>query len=108
MRFLLFAATLPISAALALADSGKPTRAGGEVVRRQCALCHGPGIGGAPRIGDRSAWAPRAKGGLDALVRSAAMGRGGMPPRGGMSDLSEGELRAAVLYMLELSDADAP
>ena len=50
-------------------------------------------------IGDRSAWLPRAKQGLDAVVRSAIKGRGGMPPRGGMADHTDPEIRGAIVYM---------
>jgi cytochrome c5 len=74
-------------------------RTGEQVVRAQCARCHEAGVGGAPRIGDRSAWTPRMEKGLDVLVRSAIRGHGGMPPRGGQADLTDSELRSAVLYM---------
>lgn len=74
-------------------------RRGEQVVQMQCAKCHQSGAGGAPRIGDRDAWIPRLKRGLDALVRSAVHGHGPMPPRGGMNDLTESELRGAIVYM---------
>jgi cytochrome c5 len=74
-------------------------RTGEEVVKAQCHKCHEAGVGGAPRIGDRAAWAPRLSHGLDALVRSAINGHGGMPPRGGVANLTDSELRHAILYM---------
>lgn len=74
-------------------------RSGEQVVTAQCAKCHQAGEGGAPKIGDRAAWIPRLNGGIDRLLRSAIRGHGGMPPRGGEADLTDGELRAAVLYM---------
>jgi cytochrome c5 len=74
-------------------------RSGGRIVRAQCAKCHEAGLGGAPRIGDREAWAPRLKDGLDNAVRVAIRGHGGMPPRGDRSDLTDAEVRNAVLYM---------
>jgi hypothetical protein len=61
--------------------------------------CHETGVGGAPRIGDRSAWLPRLKLGLDTLILSAINGHGGMPPRGGAADLTDPEIRSAVVYM---------
>jgi cytochrome c5 len=76
-----------------------PERTGSEVVRAQCAKCHEAGTANAPRIGDKAAWAPRLKLGLDALVYTAIRGHGGMPPRGGKADLTDGELRAAILYL---------
>ena len=74
-------------------------RTGEQVVQAQCSKCHQAGAGGAPRIGDRSAWIPRLKSGLDHTVRSAMKGHGGMPARGGMADLSDTELRNAIIYM---------
>ena len=74
-------------------------RTGEQVVQAQCSKCHQAGTGGAPRIGDRSAWIPRLKNGLDHTVRSAMKGHGGMPARGGMADLSDTELRNAIIYM---------
>ena len=100
--------TLTLSTAILVAQAAVPptsTRSGAQIVQNQCALCHGPGVGGAPRIGDRGAWNKRLSSGLDGLVRSAAIGKGGMPPRGGQSDLSDSELRAAVAHMLHASGA---
>ncbi len=74
-------------------------RSGEQVVQAQCHKCHEAGVGGAPRIGDTAAWSPRLAHGLDALVRSAINGHGGMPARGGMIDLTDGELRSAIMYM---------
>ena len=75
-------------------------RSGEQVVRTQCVKCHGTGVDGAPRIGDRAAWISRMEYGIDALVRSAINGHGGMPPRGGMAQLSSEEIRSAIVYML--------
>ena len=110
MRF----ATAALAAAVAglplavLPTATPPQRSGAEVVSYQCVLCHGRGVGGAPRIGDRPACERRSRQGFDALFRSASDGRGAMPPRGGLSDLTDEELRAAIRYMLELSNAAEP
>jgi cytochrome c5 len=74
-------------------------RKGKEIVQAQCAKCHETGVFGAPKIGDRTAWIMRLRRGLDFAVRSAINGHGPMPPRGGMADLTDLELRAAILYM---------
>jgi len=74
-------------------------RSGEEIVKMQCHKCHEKGIGGAPKIGDRKAWAPRLTQGLDVTVRSAINGHGGMPARGGMANLTDAELRSAIVYM---------
>jgi len=79
-------------------------RKGKQVVEARCADCHQTGKEGAPRIGDRQAWLPRLKHGLDYLLRSAINGHGSMPPRGGMADLTDSELRGAIVYMLNPSE----
>ena len=78
-------------------------RTGEQVVRAQCSKCHQTGAGGAPKIGDRDAWIPRMNQGLDAVVRSAINGHGGMPARGGLANLTDTEIRNAVIYMFNPS-----
>jgi cytochrome c5 len=93
---------VPASAALLLAGLAQAQpreRSGAEVVAAQCVKCHETGLHGAPKINDRAAWTPRMKYGVDATVRSAIHGHGAMPARGGMADLTDAELRAAILYM---------
>ena len=80
---------------------------GKQIVEAQCFKCHQTGVGGAPRIGDRDAWIPRVKQGFEVVVRSAIKGHGGMPPRGGMADLSDAEIRSAVVYMFNQGTAPA-
>lgn len=73
-------------------------RAGAFVVHESCRSCHDIGQDGAPKIGDRHAWAPRMNQGLDALVHSVAAGKCGVP-RGG-SDADDMELARAVVRMI--------
>jgi len=75
-------------------------RSGERIVRTYCFKCHDQGAGGAPKIGDRAAWIPRARQGFDVLVSSAINGHGGMPPRGGVANLTDKEIRAAVTYLM--------
>jgi len=75
-------------------------RSGGQVVQEHCAKCHQTGVGGAPKIGDRAAWIPRLKQGFEVAVRSAIKGHGPMPARGGVADLTDSEIRAAIAYMI--------
>jgi cytochrome c5 len=82
-------------------------RSGEQIVQARCRECHDTGVGGAPKIGDRAAWAPRIKDGLDNTVRSAIRGHGGMPARGGMADLTDAELRSAIVYMFSKGAAPA-
>ena len=74
-------------------------RSGAEIVQAYCFKCHETGTGGAPKIGDRTDWAPRVKLGLEVLTRSAINGHGGMPPRGGVANLTDAEIRLAITYM---------
>ncbi|HVO88402.1 MAG TPA: c-type cytochrome [Casimicrobiaceae bacterium] len=89
-------------ASQALAQAPAPAdRTGEQVVKARCIECHGTGKNGAPRIGDKQAWIPRMKNGFDVVVRSAIKGHGAMPPRGGMADLTDGEIRSAIAYMFQ-------
>lgn len=80
-------------------------RTGEQVVKEQCGACHLTGKDGAPRIGDRDAWVGRVREGLDKVVASGIHGRGAMPARGGLADLTDAEMRAAVIYMFNASIA---
>jgi cytochrome c5 len=65
-----------------------------------CSACHGTGAAGAPKFGDKAAWAPRVKSGNEALYASALKGKGAMPPKGGNPSLSDADVKAAVDYMV--------
>lgn len=79
-----------------------------QIVQGACAACHQQGQQGAPKFGDREAWIPRLKKGLDSLVVSAIHGHGGMPARGGLPDLSDVQIRGAIVYMFNFGIAAAP
>lgn len=73
--------------------------AAGEALYKQaCVACHAAGVAGAPKFGDKAAWAPRIATGLDMLTTSVIKGKNAMPPRGGSAG-SDGDIRAAVEYM---------
>lgn len=80
-------------------------RSGAQLVKAKCGDCHVTGANGAPKIGDRDAWVNRVSGGLDKVIASGIHGRGAMPPRGGMADITDEEMRAAVVYMFTESTA---
>ena len=61
--------------------------------------CHAAGVAGAPKIGDKAAWAPRLAAGVDGLTASVIKGKGAMPPKGG-SGASEADIKAVVAYMV--------
>ena len=79
-------------------------RSGEEIVKGVCNSCHQAGVAGAPKIGDKAAWAPRLAQGLDGLVKSATAGKNAMPPKGG-ADLTPAELTRAIVFMANKSGA---
>ena len=81
----------------AAADSGPPA-----LYNQVCSACHATGVAGAPKVGDKTAWAPRAAQGVDALTASAIKGKGAMPPKGGSSG-SDADIKAVVTYMVGAS-----
>jgi cytochrome c5 len=91
------ASASPPGAAPAPAAAGKPD--GAKVYASACSACHAAGVAGAPKFGDKAAWAPRVKQGIDALVASVLKGKGAMPPKGGLAGASDADIRAAVEYM---------
>lgn len=70
---------------------------------KSCAVCHATGVAGAPKLGDKAAWAPRISTGADALVASVTNGKGVMPPKGTCMDCSGADLKAAVDYIVSQS-----
>ena len=97
-------ATAPAAAATpaaAPATSAKPD--GKKIYDTACMACHGAGVAGAPKFGDKAAWAPRIKLGIDALHASALKGKGAMPPKGGNLSLGDADVKAAVDYMVNAS-----
>ena len=73
---------------------------GAKVFASGCNVCHTAGVAGAPKLGDKAAWAPRVGQGIDALTAAVIKGKGAMPPRGAVANASDAELRGAVEYMV--------
>ena len=92
------AAAAPAEAA-APAPAAAATDEVSALYKKSCAMCHGTGAGGAPKVGDKDAWAPRIATGMDELMKVAINGRGGMPARGG-TKASDDELKTVVEYMV--------
>lgn len=82
------------------AYSSPKTRSGDQVVQERCQECHATGKNGAPKLGEMADWKPRLKNGVDPLVKSAINGHNAMPARGGLANLSDAEMKAAVEYMV--------
>lgn len=133
-RSLALAGALALSASLAVAMGGRPKaddeaanarikpmaqlslvsapataaaggRSGEDLYKAICGACHEAGVAGAPKTGDKAAWAPRIGVGLDVLVKTAKAGKNAMPPKGG-SDANDEELTRAVVYMVNKSGAN--
>ena len=92
------AAAAPAKVAAVAAAPGKVD--GKKVYDTACAACHVAGVAGAPKLADKAAWAPRMKGGVEALYTAAIKGKGAMPAKGGNAALSDAEVKAAVDVML--------
>jgi cytochrome c5 len=65
-----------------------------------CQMCHGTGVAGAPKVGDKAAWAPRLAQGVDGLTASAIKGKGAMPPKGGAATATDADIKAVVAYLV--------
>ncbi len=91
---------VPAPAAKTAAAGGVAQANGQQIYQQVCAACHDSGAAGAPKSGDKGAWAARIKKGKDTLYQSALNGIGAMPPKGGNAQLSEKQVKAAVDYML--------
>jgi cytochrome c5 len=94
------------------APAAAPTAAavdlpGDQVYQQVCTACHGAAVAGAPKTGDKAAWAPRIAQGMDVLNKHAIEGYQGkagyMPPKGGRTDLSDQSVIGAVQYMVDLA-----
>jgi cytochrome c5 len=88
----------------AAAPAKAPAAADGKgVYDKVCFACHQQSVAGSPKLGDKAAWAPRLQTGTGAMVQSVIKGKGAMPPKAGNPALSEGEIRAAVEFMVSQS-----
>ena len=76
------------------------TRSGEAVFQSVCTACHSTGAAGAPKIGDKTAWSPRIAQGERTLLQHALQGFNAMPARGTCAACSDGELKAAVDYLV--------
>jgi cytochrome c5 len=97
------AAPTAVPAAAATATAAAPAAAAGgngkALFDTTCVACHGAGVAGAPKFGDKAAWAPRIAQGLATLQDHALHGKGAMPPKGG-SSAPDADVKAAVEYMV--------
>jgi cytochrome c5 len=91
-----------ITSVMLLGFTGLASAADGQTIYRQsCQSCHASGVAGAPKLGDKDAWAPRIATGMDAMMASVMNGKNAMPPKGACMSCSDDDLKAAVQYMVD-------
>ena len=80
---------------------------GTELFEQTCSACHGQGIAGAPRAGDKAAWAARIAEGKPMLYEHALKGYQGkagvMPPKGGRMDAPDELVKEAVDHLVQMA-----
>jgi cytochrome c5 len=93
-------ASVPQAAAPAAGgQSADNAQAGKALYEQVCQACHAAGVLGAPKFGDKAAWAPRLQDSMDTVYNYALHGKGAMPPKGG-SNAPDADVKAAVDYMV--------
>lgn len=90
------AVTAPAAAAV------DPNVKGKEIYQTVCMACHATGVANSPKFGDKAAWAPRLKDGIENAIAIGIKGLNAMPPKGGYTGSDE-EFKAAALYMINNS-----
>lgn len=102
------AAAAPAEAAAPAAVAAADNAAGKSVYNKTCALCHGAGVAGAPKVGDKADWGPRIAQGKDTLYKHATEGyngaKGAMPAKGGNPALKDDEVKEIVDFMVAKSE----
>ncbi len=97
----------PVAATSAATPAAAGKADGKRVYESTCTVCHGAGLAGAPKVGDKAAWAPRIAQGINVLYTHAIgglTGKGGvMPPKGGNLALTDPDVKAAVDFMVAAS-----
>lgn len=92
----------PAAALATAAASQSDTAKGKAIYDKTCMACHATGVAGAPKAGDKAAWASHLSHGMDQLYTHAIKGFKAMPPKGGNVSLSDADVKAAVDYMVSL------
>jgi cytochrome c5 len=89
------------------AGAAEMPKTGEALFQQTCSACHGAGIAGAPKAGDKAAWAPRIAKGNAMLYDHAMHGftgtSGVMPAKGGRTDAPDDLVKQAVDYMVGMA-----
>ncbi len=98
-----FVFSLSCSDAIAAYD----LQAGKTIYETACIVCHKTGMGGTPRLGDKTVWAPRIAQGMDVLISKSIKGFQGktglMPAKGGNLEFTDAQIGNSVAYIVEHS-----
>lgn len=102
------AATAPTATPAAGEAPADPKLAAGKTAYdANCAGCHESGMMGAPKPGDKAAWAPRIAQGLEVMTKKSIDGfqgkAGMMPAKGGNASLTNEQVTDAVAFMADKS-----
>lgn len=92
-----------VTASAAAPAAGGAPRSGEQIYNASCAGCHGAGVMGAPKMGDKGSWAKHVAKGKDTLYKHAISGFNAMPPKGMCMTCSDAEIKATVDYILSKS-----
>lgn len=71
----------------------------GDKYNKSCAACHNSGAAGAPKKGDKAAWAPRLTQGEAVLLKNVKNGIRAMPPKGMCMDCTDADYKALIKFM---------
>lgn len=98
---------LKIEAAGPAAPAAALPADGTAAYQAACVACHGAGIAGAPKVGDKAAWGPRIAQGKATLYKHAIEGFNGksgvMPAKGGQAAWPDDLIKLTVDHMVELN-----
>jgi len=100
-------ATAIMALSMAASAQAADLAGGKKTYDMACAACHGTGVAGSPKVGDKAAWKDRIAQGMDVMVKNANKGfqgkKGFMPAKGGRANLSDAAVADAVAYMVDKS-----
>lgn len=87
------------------ADLSANIKEGEKIFKSSCIACHGSGVAGSPKVGEKSDWEARIAQGKSVLVDHAINGFRGeegyyMPAKGGSKHLSDEQITMVVEYMI--------
>jgi len=76
---------------------------GKKIYETHCASCHNGSDANVPALGDKQAWSPIIKKGLDVLIYNTIRGYKKMPVKGSCTKCNDAQIKAAVKYMVNQS-----